>query len=53
MAVLMTFADIGDTIMGLDLAHGGHLTQGSKVNFSKTYNAVSYQATKRLEGRFG
>ena len=43
MAVLMTFADIGDTIMGLDLAHGGHLTHGSKVNFSgKTYNAVSY-----------
>ena len=47
MAVLMTFADIGDTIMGLDLAHGGHLTHGSKVNFSgKTYNAVSYQVNK-------
>ena len=47
MAVLMTFADIGDTIMGLDLAHGGHLTHGSKVNFSgKMYNAVSYQVNK-------
>lgn len=47
MAVLMTFADIGDTIMGLDLAHGGHLTHGSKVNFSgKMYNAVSYQVDK-------
>ena len=47
MAVLMTFADIGDTIMGLDLAHGGHLTHGSKVNFSgKIYNAVSYQVNK-------
>ena len=47
MAVLMTFADIGDTIMGLDLAHGGHLTHGSKVNFSgQTYNAVSYQVNK-------
>ena len=46
MAVLMTFADIGDTIMGLDLAHGGHLTHGSKVNFSgKMYNAV-YQVNK-------
>jgi len=44
MATLMTFADIGDTIMGLDLAHGGHLTHGSKVSFSgKMYNSVSYQ----------
>jgi glycine hydroxymethyltransferase len=47
MAVLMTFADLGDTIMGLDLAHGGHLTHGSKVNFSgKMYNAVTYQVDK-------
>ena len=44
MATLMTFADIGDTIMGLDLSHGGHLTHGSKVSFSgKMYNSVSYQ----------
>ena len=47
MAVLMTFLDIGDTIMGLDLAHGGHLTHGSKVNFSgQLYKAVSYQVNK-------
>ena len=33
----------GDTIMGLDLAHGGHLTHGHKLNFSgKTYHVVSY-----------
>ena len=44
MAVLMTFIDVGDTILGLDLAHGGHLTHGSKVNFSgNLYNSVSYQ----------
>ena len=47
MAVLMTFIDVGDTIMGLDLAHGGHLTHGSKVNFSgNLYNSVSYQVKK-------
>lgn len=46
MAALMTFLDLGDTIMGLDLAHGGHLTHGSPVNFSgKLYNVVSYQVT--------
>jgi glycine hydroxymethyltransferase len=37
----------GDTIMGLDLAHGGHLTHGHKLNFSgKTYNVVAYQVRK-------
>ena len=47
MATLMTFIDIGDTIMGLDLAHGGHLTHGSKVNFSgQMYNSVAYQVDK-------
>jgi len=47
MAVLMTFIDIGDTILGLDLAHGGHLTHGSKVNFSgNLYHSVSYQVKK-------
>ena len=47
MATLMTFIDIGDTIMGLDLAHGGHLTHGSKVNFSgQIYNSASYQVDK-------
>ena len=33
MAVFLTFLEQGDTIMGLDLAHGGHLTHGSPVNF--------------------
>ena len=47
MAVLMTFIDVGDTILGLDLAHGGHLTHGSKVNFSgNLYQSVSYQVKK-------
>ena len=37
----------GDTIMGLDLAHGGHLTHGHKLNFSgKTYKVVGYQVRK-------
>jgi glycine hydroxymethyltransferase len=47
MAALMTFVNIGDTIMGLDLAHGGHLTHGSPVNFSgRLYNIISYQVDK-------
>src|SRR6202142_4579673 len=40
----------GDTIMGLDLAHGGHLTHGHKLNFSgKTYHVVGYQVRKEDE----
>ncbi len=40
----------GDTIMGLDLAHGGHLTHGHKLNFSgKTYRVVGYQVSKEDE----
>ena len=47
MAVFMTFLAVGDTIMGLDLAHGGHLTHGSPVNFSgQLYNFVNYQVDK-------
>ena len=47
MAVLMTFINPGDTVLGLDLAHGGHLTHGSKVNFSgKLYNSIFYQVDK-------
>ena len=42
-AVLSAIASPGDTILGLELAHGGHLTHGMKLNFSgKLYNAVSY-----------
>ncbi|MBH50002.1 MAG: serine hydroxymethyltransferase [Candidatus Marinimicrobia bacterium] len=43
MAALMTFLNTGDTVLGLDLSHGGHLTHGSSVNFSgQLYNFVSY-----------
>ncbi|MBY0176443.1 serine hydroxymethyltransferase [Curtobacterium herbarum] len=42
-AVLHAIASAGDTILGLELAHGGHLTHGMKLNFSgRIYNAVSY-----------
>ena len=48
MAVFNTFLSHGDTVMGLDLSHGGHLTHGSKVNFSgKSYNFISYQVNKK------
>ncbi len=48
MAVLLTFLKTGDLIMGLDLAHGGHLTHGSPVNFSgKLFNVVSYQVDRK------
>ena len=43
MAVYLTFLKPGDTVLGLDLAHGGHLTHGSRVNFSgQLYNFISY-----------
>ncbi|MFZ2724776.1 MAG: serine hydroxymethyltransferase [Methylococcaceae bacterium] len=43
MAVFMALMQAGDTILGLSLAHGGHLTHGAKPNFSgKLYNAVQY-----------
>lgn len=50
MAVFMTLLQPGDTFLGLDLAHGGHLTHGSPVNFSgKIYNAVGYSLNKETE----
>ncbi len=43
LAVYMTFIKPGDTVMGLSLAHGGHLTHGSPVNFSgMLYNFIPY-----------
>jgi len=43
MAVYMSVLEPGDTVLGMDLSNGGHLTHGSKVNFSgKLYNFVSY-----------
>ena len=42
-ALLQAIANVGDTILGLELAHGGHLTHGMKLNFSgKVYNPVAY-----------
>ncbi len=53
MAVYFTFINHGDTVMGLSLAHGGHLTHGSPVNFSgKFYNFIPYEldpATGRID----
>jgi len=43
MAVYMAACKTGDTVMGMNLSHGGHLTHGSPVNFSgKLYNVVFY-----------
>ena len=48
MAVMMACLRPGDTFMGLDLAHGGHLTHGSPVNMSGIlYHAVSYGLDER------
>ena len=48
MAVYLTMLNPGDKVMGLDLAHGGHLTHGSKVNFSgQFYDFVSYGLEKK------
>lgn len=46
-AVLHAIASPGDTILGLELAHGGHLTHGMKINFSgKVYEAAAYGVDK-------
>ena len=50
VAVFTALLQPGDTIMGMDLSHGGHLTHGSPVNFSgKFYNVVSYGINKETE----
>jgi glycine hydroxymethyltransferase len=49
-AAYMSILNPGDTILGLDLAHGGHLTHGHKLNFSgKLYKIVGYQVRKDTE----
>ena len=49
-AVFMSLLAPGDTILGLDLAHGGHLTHGHKLNFSgKLYKIAGYQVRRDTE----
>ncbi|WP_269920741.1 serine hydroxymethyltransferase [Psychrobacillus psychrodurans] len=50
MAVYMTALQPGDTILGMNLSHGGHLTHGSPVNFSGIqYNFIEYGVNKETE----
>ncbi len=50
MTVYLAVLQPGDTVLGMDLSHGGHLTHGSPVNFSgKLYNFVSYGVNKDTE----
>lgn len=50
MAVYLVALEHGDTVLGMNLSHGGHLTHGSPVNFSgKSYNFIDYGVTKEEE----
>jgi len=50
MAVFMAVMQPGDTFLGLDLSHGGHLSHGSPVNMSGIwYNALSYEVSRETE----
>ena len=50
MAVFFAVLQPGETIMGMDLRHGGHLTHGSPVNFSgRLYNVISYGVNRETE----
>ena len=50
LAAFFSFLEPGDTFMGMELAHGGHLTHGSRVNFTgKLFNVVSYGVRKEDE----
>ncbi len=49
-AVFLALLEPGDTILGMDLSHGGHLTHGSPVNFSgKWFNVVQYGVNRETE----
>ncbi|MGH2723914.1 MAG: serine hydroxymethyltransferase [Actinomycetota bacterium] len=50
MAAYFAFMEIGDTLLGMSLPHGGHLTHGSPVNFSgKWFDVVGYEVDKDTE----
>jgi glycine hydroxymethyltransferase len=50
MAAYFAFMEMGDTLLGMSLPHGGHLTHGSPVNFSgKWFNVVGYEVDKDSE----
>jgi len=50
MAIYFTFLELGDTVLGMNLSHGGHLTHGSPVNYSgKFYNFEEYGVDKETE----
>ncbi len=50
MAVYFSYLKVGDTIMGMDLAHGGHLSHGAAVNFSgRFYHTVTYGVKRQTE----
>jgi glycine hydroxymethyltransferase len=50
MAAYYALLDYGDTVMGMSLAHGGHLTHGDKASFSgKSYNFIPYGVNKETE----
>src|SRR5699024_4737105 len=50
MAVYFTILEPGDTVLGMNLSHGGHLTHGSPVNFSGIlYNFVDYGVDKETQ----
>ena len=50
MAVYFAVLEPGDTVLGMNLSHGGHLTHGSPVNFSgELYNFVEYGVSKEDE----
>lgn len=50
-AVYLTFLKPGDTLLGLDLAHGGHLTHGSPVNFSGIHYNAKFYGVEKETGR--